>query len=230
MGLRRPALIVFDLDGTLLDSAPDIAHSVDIVRERFGLAPAGLEQVRRWIGNGQAMLVKRALTGEMWPQQAPPQFEVAQTMYLEAYDAHKCERSALFPGVAEGLAELRADGYRMACVTNKSSKFTGPLLEHFGIAQYFEWVGGGDDFGKLKPDPEPLLRTAEKLGTAPAASLMVGDSANDAKAARRAGFMLVCVAYGYHGDGGVEALQPDAIIEKLTELPALLGRPRDSAT
>jgi phosphoglycolate phosphatase len=220
---RRPELVVFDLDGTLVDSAPDIAYSVDAMLERLGMPSMGENRIRAWIGNGSVMLVKRALTGEVWPEGEPPRFAEAFSIFMDVYAANLCNRSRLYPGVAEGLAALRALGYRLACNTNKNSVLTLPLLEQLGISQYFGFVGCGDQFGKLKPDPEPLLKTAEHFGLEPARCLMVGDSANDAEAARNAGFMLVCVPYGYHGGAGVEVLEPDAIVESFIELPALFG-------
>jgi phosphoglycolate phosphatase len=218
---HRPELIVFDLDGTLVDSASDIAYSVDAMLEALGRPPVGEERVRGWIGNGVAMLVKRALTGEMWPEGEPPGFGEAQSLFMDTYEAHLCERSCLFDGVAEGLARLKAEGYRLACITNKNSRFTLPLLNQLGISRYLDFIGCGDQFGKHKPDPEPLLKTAEHFGVEPSRCLMVGDSANDARAARNAGFMLVCVPYGYHGGAGVEKLEPDAIVGSIAELSAL---------
>jgi phosphoglycolate phosphatase len=218
---RKPELIVFDLDGTLVDSAPDIAYAVDTMLTRLNRPQAGEQKVRGWIGNGVAMLVKRALTGEMWPEAEPLGFDEALPLFMDIYEANICDRSRLFDGVAEGLAQLKAAGYRLACNTNKNSRFTLPLLDQLGVSHYFDFIGCGDQFEKQKPDPEPLLKTAERLGVQPARSLMVGDSANDALAARNAGFMLVCVPYGYHGGAGVEVLEPDAIVESFIELPAL---------
>jgi phosphoglycolate phosphatase len=221
--LRRPSLIVFDLDGTLVDSAPDIAYSVDAMLEKLGLPPVGEGPVRHWIGNGPAMLVKRALTGEMWPVGEPARFAEAYPIFMAVYEANMCDRSRLFPGVAEGLAALRVAGYKLACNTNKNSVFTLPLLDHLGIAGCFDFTGCGDQFTKLKPDPEPLLRTAEYFGLEPAACVMVGDSANDGEAARRAGFGFVAVPYGYHGGAGVDVLGPDAVVGSIADLPTLFS-------
>jgi phosphoglycolate phosphatase len=220
---RRPELVVFDLDGTLVDSAPDLAYSVDAMLKGLGLPAAGEGRVRNWVGNGPAMLVKRALTGEMWPEGEPPRFAEAFSAFMAIYEDNMCVRSALFPGVAEGLAELSRLGFPLACNTNKNSVFTLPLLKHLGIADYFGFIGCGDQFGKLKPDPEPLLKTAEHFGLEPARCLMVGDSANDVQAARNAGYMVVCVPYGYHGGAGVAVLEPDAIVESFVALPGLFG-------
>ncbi len=223
MRLSRPELIVFDLDGTLVDSAPDIAHAVDIMLDKLGLPPAGEVRVRGWIGNGVAMLVKRALAGERHPEGEPPRLDEALALFMDAYAAHLCDRGRLYEGVAEGLARIKAEGYRTACVTNKHSRFTEPLLEQLGIAHYLDFVGSGDQFGKHKPDPEPLLKAAEHFGVEPKRCLMVGDSANDAEAARRAGFMLALVPYGYHGGTDLAALRPDVVIDSVAGLPGLFG-------
>jgi len=220
---RRPSLIVFDLDGTLVDSAPDIAYSVDVALERLGLPAAGEAKVRGWIGNGPAMLIKRALTGDLWPEGEVPRFDEAYADFMAVYEANMCDRSRLFPGVAKGLAALKSEGYRLACNTNKNAVFTLPLLRQLGIADYFGFVACGDQYKKLKPDPDSLLATAEYFGIAPELCVMVGDSANDVQAARNAGFMTVCVPYGYHGGAGVEVLEPDAIVESLVELAGVFG-------
>jgi phosphoglycolate phosphatase len=218
---RTPELIAFDLDGTLVDSSPDLADAIDAMLERLGLPPAGEPRVKGWIGNGVDMLVKRALTGETWPQAEPARFDESLAMFMDLYEANVCNRSRLFPGVADGLKQLKAAGFRLACVTNKHSRFTRPLLDRLGVLQDMDFVGCGDQFEKLKPDPHPLLKTAERFVVEPSRCLMVGDSANDVKAARAAGFMVVCVPYGYHGGNGVESLEPDAVVSSLTELPAL---------
>lgn len=219
-----PRLIAFDLDGTLVDSAPDLAWSVDAMLARLDLPPAGEVQVRAWIGNGMAMLVRRALTGAQWPEHDPPRFDEAVAAFMEAYASNLCQRSQLYPGVMAGLDALVSHGYRLACITNKPERFTRPLLEQLGIADRFEFVVGGDTFPRQKPDPQPLLECAAHFGVMPADCLMVGDSPADAKAARNAGFRLALVPYGYHGDGRVEALEPDIVINSLTELPDWLSR------
>jgi phosphoglycolate phosphatase len=213
-----PELIVFDLDGTLVDSAPDLAYSVDALLEKLNRPPARVDKVRGWIGNGVPMLVKRALTGEMWPVGDPDGFREAQELFTGIYEANVCERSRLFDGVMEGLRRVKAEGYRTACLTNKHSRFTLPLLAQLGICDYFDYIGCGDQFDKHKPDPYPLLKTAERFRVAPERCLMVGDSENDVQAARAAGFGIVCVPYGYRSCERVEDLKADGVIRTLTEL------------
>lgn len=220
--MQRPDLILFDLDGTLVDSAPDLAFAVDSMLERIGLPKRGVDAVRAWIGNGVPMLVKRALTGEMSPQTEPACFEEALGIFMQVYGEHVCDRGGLFPGVREGLAELKRQGYRMAVVTNKHSRFTVPLLEQLGVTAYLDYIGCGDQFEHRKPHPEPLLKTAQRFGFAPEECLMVGDSENDVEAARAADFDIVCVDYGYRQAARVEDLGADGVIHSLMQLPDLL--------
>jgi phosphoglycolate phosphatase len=215
-------LIVFDLDGTLVDSAPDLAFAVDAMLARLGQPPRGLKEVRAWIGNGVSMLVKRALMGEMQPQGEPERFAEGLSLFTEIYAAHLCERGGLFPGVLEGLGELKRQGYRLAVLTNKHSRFTLPLLEQLGVAAYMDFIGCGDQFDKHKPDPEPLLKTAERFGLRPAQCLMIGDSANDVRAARAAGYGVLVVSYGYRDAPRAGDLGADGVIHSIAELPELL--------
>jgi len=221
MTLSRPDLIAFDLDGTLVDSAPDLALSIDRMLEEMGRSPAGLARVRSWIGNGVDMLVKRALSFEMWPQGEPQGFAEALPRFMAIYADHVCAHSSLYPGVMAGITTLRAQGYQLACLTNKHSRFTLPLLEKLGIARYLDYVGSGDQFTHHKPHPEPLLRTATHFGLAPEECLMVGDSENDVQAARAAGYNIVCVTYGYRRCQRPQDLGADALIDSIAELPAL---------
>lgn len=216
---RRPSLVLFDLDGTLVDSAPDLAAAVDRMLVALGHPPAGEARVREWIGRGQPMLIKRALTGELWPEGEPQDFQRAQELYVEFYGEGLAEKSRLYPGVLECLDALRALRIPMACVTNKDSRFTARVLESLGILGYFDVLASGDEFPRPKPDPDALLDAAQRLGVAPEETVMVGDSSADAKAARAAGMMLVMVPYGYHGGDTVESFLPDLLLKGLDELP-----------
>ena len=219
-----PELIVFDLDGTLVDSAPDLAFSVDATLATLNRPPAGIDAVRRWIGNGVLMLVKRALSGEMWPQRDPEGLQQSLAVFDAVYSENLCRRSTLYDGVREGLTELRAKEYRTACLTNKHSRYTVPLLQGLGIHAGFDYVGCGDQFARHKPDPEPLLKTAERFQLPPSRCLMVGDSETDVQAARAAGTAIVCVPYGYRTCDRAEDLGADAVIASIAELPAYLRR------
>ncbi|MDF9391172.1 MULTISPECIES: phosphoglycolate phosphatase [Methylococcus] len=221
----RPELVAFDLDGTLVDSAPDLAWAVDAMLESLGRAPVGLERARGWIGNGADMLIKRAMTGEMWPESEPEDFREGMRLFLEFHEAHLCERGGLFPGVLEGLRDLKAADYATAVITNKLARFAEPLLERLGVTEYLDFIGSGDLFERIKPDPLPLLKTAERFGVRPERCLMVGDSSNDVRAARAAGYAILCVPYGYRGEVATpEQLGADGILNSIGELPALLNR------
>jgi phosphoglycolate phosphatase len=222
----RPELIAFDLDGTLVDSAPDLAWALDAMLARLGRPPVGLERARGWIGNGVDMLIKRAMTGQMWPESEPEDFQEGMRLFLEFHEAHLCERGSLYPGVLEGLRDLKAEGYATAVITNKLARFTEPLLDQLGLTGYLDFIGSGDRFERIKPDPLPLLKTAERFGARPERCLMVGDSANDVRAARAAGYAILCVSYGYRGEVATpEALGADGILDSIGELPAILKRP-----
>lgn len=218
----RPALIAFDLDGTLVDSAPDLAYCIDTLLQEMGRPAVGLERVRSWVGNGVSMLIKRALTLENWPSEEPEGYTEALPRFMALYTENLCVRSRLFPGVMEGLLALKAEGFKLACVTNKRIEFTHPLLKMLGVAQLLDFIGCGDQFGHLKPHPEPLLKTAEHFGLKPGLCLMVGDSENDVAAARAAGYAIVCVSYGYRQCPTTEGLEADGVIDSIAELPTLL--------
>ncbi|ROR29536.1 phosphoglycolate phosphatase [Inmirania thermothiophila] len=212
--------VLLDLDGTLVDSAPDLAAAVDEMLAALGRTPAGEAAVRRWIGNGAPRLVKRALTGEMEAEPDPALFERAYALFLDAYQRHLSEGTRLYPGVAQGLEGLAAMGLRLGCITNKPARFTEPLLARLGIRRYFGVVVSGDTLPRGKPDPAPLLHAAACLKIEPGRTLMVGDSVNDVQAARAAGMRVVCVPYGYNHGEDIAAAQPDAVIASLAELPA----------
>lgn len=220
--MLTPDLVVFDLDGTLIDSAPDLAYAVNLMLDRLGREKVSEDQVRDWIGNGLSMLVKRALTGERQPLEDPPELAEALTTFSDFYAENIHVKSTVYSGVVEGLRELQNKGINLACVTNKIARFSRPLMERTGLAEYFDYLGSGDDFAQLKPHPLPLVKAAEWFKANPANSLMVGDSANDVKAARAAGYKVFCVPYGYLNGIPVEALNADLVIDSLADLPDLL--------
>jgi phosphoglycolate phosphatase len=221
--LLQPKMILIDLDGTLVDSVPDLAYCVDVMMERLGRPPWGEAAVRNWVGNGVERLVRRALTGELDGEPSDADFERAYPIFLDLYRENTSKRSVLYPGVREGLAWLRAAGYPLGCVTNKAAQFTEPLLRDLGVWDYFGLVISGDTLPRKKPDPMPLLHAAERLGAAPADALMIGDSVSDVKAARAAGFRIVCMTYGYNHGQDIRTAEPDAVIDSLVELEGLLA-------
>ena len=224
--MRRPKMILYDLDGTLLDSAPDLAFSVNVMLVKFGRPPCGEEDVCAWVGNGTARLLGRALTGSLDGDPGPTLVEEALPVFMAAYAENTLVRSVLYPGVREGLATLAGAGYPLGCVTNKAARFTTPVLQGLGLLDLFGIVLSGDTLPEMKPHPAPLLHAAAHFGVAPGDSLLVGDSITDIQAARAAGFGIVCMSYGYNHGLDIRDAQPDAVIDSLMELPGLLAGPQ----
>ncbi len=221
--MLRPKMILIDVDGTLVDSVPDLAYCVDEMMARLGRAPYGEDRVRDWVGNGVERLVRRALIGQLDGEPPEADFEQAYPIFLDLYAENTSKRSVLYPGVREGLDWLKAAGYRLGCVTNKAAQFTEPLLKDLGVYGEFEIVISGDTLPKKKPDPLPLLHAAEHFGVAPADALMLGDSVSDVKAARAAGFGIICMSYGYNHGQDIREAHPDAVVDSMVELKGLLA-------
>ncbi|MFA7620043.1 MAG: phosphoglycolate phosphatase [Thiohalomonadaceae bacterium] len=219
--MKKPEMILLDLDGTLVDSVPDLAFCVDELMRRLGRPSRGEDRVRDWVGNGVERLVKRALTGDMTAEPDPALFAEAMAMFNELYLANNGQRSRLFPGVQEGLERLRSMGCKLGCVTNKAARFTGPLLGQLEIGEFFGIVVSGDTTPHKKPHPGPLLHAADFFKVGPQHSLMVGDSRHDVEAARAAAFKVVCVSYGYNHGEDIRSAVPDAVIDSLNQLPDL---------
>ena len=220
--MRKPAMILIDVDGTLVDSVPDLAFCVDEMMKALGREVCGEARVRDWVGNGVERLVRRALTGTLKGEPDEADFERAYPIFLELYAENTSKRSCLYPGVRDGLDWLKAKNYRLGCVTNKAAQFTEPLLKDLVVYDDFSVVISGDTLTKKKPDPAPLLHAAELLGCEPAAALMIGDSVSDVAAARAAGFQIVCMSYGYNHGVDIRESAPDAVIDTLTEIIPLL--------
>ncbi|MEQ8492996.1 MAG: phosphoglycolate phosphatase, partial [Gammaproteobacteria bacterium] len=214
-----PRLALFDLDGTLVDSAPDLAAAIDGALRAHGRPAVGVARVRELVGPGAQRLVHRALTGARDGVAPAELFEPVYASFLERYTQGLCVETRVFPGVETALRELAAAGWTLAVVTNKPARFTAPLLEATGLARHFAATVSGDTLAHKKPDPAPLLHAAAACGIAITASVMVGDSASDITAARRAGMPAVCVDYGYAGGDDLESA--DAIVSDLRELPGL---------
>lgn len=224
MSMRKPEMILIDVDGTLVDSVPDLAFCVDAMMAELGRPPRGEAAVRNWVGNGVERLVQRALTGSLDGVPHETDFNRAYPVFLDLYADNTSKRSCLYPGVREGIDMLKGAGYALGCVTNKAAQFTEPLLKDLGVASYFSIIISGDTLPKKKPDPAPLLHAAEFFGTAPGASLMIGDSVSDVKAARAAGFQIVCMSYGYNHGDDIRDAHPDAVIDTMTEILPLLEK------
>jgi phosphoglycolate phosphatase len=215
-------MVLLDVDGTMVDSVPDLAHCVNVMTARLALPQRSVEQVRNWVGNGVERLVKRALGGHLDAEPSEDLYERAIPIFGECYERNTCNHSRLYPGAAEALQWLRAGGFLLACVTNKAGKYTEPLLRGLGIRDLFRVVVSGDTVSEKKPHPAPLLYAASHLGMRAEAALFVGDSVNDVEAARAAGFPVVCVTYGYNHGRDIRESHPDAVIDSLLELRGLL--------
>ncbi|MDX1696948.1 MAG: phosphoglycolate phosphatase [Thiohalobacterales bacterium] len=217
-------MILIDLDGTLVDSVPDLAYCVDRMMERLGREPRGEERVRDWVGNGVERLVRRALVGQLEGEPDEAEFERAFPVFMDLYAGNTSKRSCLYPGVRKGVDMLKAAGYKLGCVTNKAAQFTEPLLKDLGIYDDFSVVISGDTLPVKKPDPAPLLHAAEFFDCDPHDALMIGDSVSDVAAARAAGFQIVCMSYGYNHGVDIREAKPDAVIDSLDEIYPLLEK------
>lgn len=214
--------IAFDLDGTLVDSASDIARAVDNALQALGQRSYGVQQVQGWVGEGLTRLLKRALTGRLDGEPDPALLERARSEFRRFYADGLSIDSRLYPGAMEAL-EVLGPRYTLACITNKSAEYTEPLLKALGVRACFAVVVSGDTTPALKPDPRPLLHAASTCGVAPAECCMVGDSRIDMQAARAAGFRAVAVNYGYHQGEDLLAQGGEVLLDSLAELPGWLA-------
>lgn len=220
----RLKAVVIDLDGTLLDTAPDLAEAATRMAAELDLPPVSLETLKTYIGNGVSRLVKRVLTRSMDGEPDGALFGRALPIYEKHYAQVVSRESRPFPGVVEGLQAMKAAGFRLACITNKAEKFTLPLLKDTGLFGYFELILSGDTLPRKKPDPLPLRHACEHFGIAPAELLLIGDSLNDTQAARAAACHVFCVPYGYNRGRSVEELDLDAVVPSLLDATRLMQK------
>lgn len=218
---------IVDLDGTMVDTIGDFAEAIARMLADLQLPALDAALIEHMVGKGTEHLLRSVLahvlaqaghSADALPAAVASLLPTALAHYEQHYLAINGQHSALYAGVLEGLQALRAGGLRLACVTNKPLAFTQPLLAAKGLQGLFEQVFGGDSFATKKPDPLPLLKTCEALGTTPARTLMLGDSSNDAQAARAAGCPVVLVTYGYNHGQAVEAVGADALIDSIAQL------------
>jgi len=223
MSLKKPEMVLIDVDGTLVDSVPDLHYCVDEMMKALDMPLRGEAKVRTWVGNGVERLVRRALTDSLDGEPDDALFEKAYPIFLELYAENTSKRSRLYPGVLEGLDYLQSCGFKLGCVTNKVAQFTLPLLKDLGIYDRFGIIVSGDTLAEKKPHPMPLLHAAEFFGVKPENAMMLGDSVSDVKAARAAGFQIICMSYGYNHGVDIREAEPDAVIDSMAELQALLN-------
>ena len=219
MSLSQPEMVVLDLDGTLVDSVPDLAYSLDKMLQKLGMPAAGEMKTREWVGNGIEPLVKRALTNVLEQEPDASLFNKALPLFINEYKHNACIRTRLYDGVREGLDYLMHNDFKIACVTNKQSQFTNTVLKTLGIQNVFGIVISGDTLSRKKPDPLPLLHAAEYFNIRASKALMIGDSVNDIQAARAAGFQVLCVSYGYDPEQDIQLANPDLVIDSLAKFP-----------
>jgi phosphoglycolate phosphatase len=216
--------VTIDLDGTLLDTIPDLAVAANEMLKALGRPALEESLIRTFVGKGIPKLVERVLAGGLDGQVDPALFERALPIYERCYAAVNGRHATIYPGVLEGLERLEVQGFALACVTNKSGRFTAPLLEKMGLTRFFAEVIAGDTLPTKKPDPAPLLYACERFGIAPREMLMIGDSLNDAQAARAAGCPVFCVDYGYNEGQDVRELDVDAIVPSLAAATRLIQK------
>ena len=215
--------VCIDLDGTLLDTIPDLAAGANRMLADLALAPLPLEQIRQFVGKGAEVLIERtlraagatALPGE-------PAYEEAKARFYANYRQLNGLQAEIYDGVREGLDGLRQLGLKLACVTNKPEEFVGPLLQRFGLQAYFDFAIGGDTLPFKKPHPGQLLEACRRWSLEPARVVAMGDSINDAEAARAAGMRVFLVPYGYNEGNSIQGADVDGIVSSLSELPNLI--------
>ena len=209
--------VIVDLDGTMLDTVPDLAASANAMRADRGMAPLPIDVLATYVGKGVDVLVHRALTESLDGCADEAAFVAARGRFHVHYTAHNGRSAVRYPGVSEGLAAMRDKGLRLACVTNKPAGFTLPLLERTGLAGFFELIVSGDTLPQRKPDPAPMRHVAERFGLRCDQVVAIGDSVNDARAARAAGMPVLAVPYGYNEGRPIESLDVDGIVASLLE-------------
>ena len=209
--------VIIDLDGTMLDTAPDFHVAVNRMREELDLAPLELQTVQDFIGKGSENLMRRVLACDFDAAGVEQRFSAALAAYQRHYLAINGDHSTMYPNVRSGLELMQARGLRMACVTNKPIAFALPLLEKTDLLRYFELTYGGDSLPTKKPDPGPMLKVCADFGLRPAQIMAIGDSSNDAKAARAAGCRVLTVPYGYNHGESVHEIDSDGIVPSLLD-------------
>lgn len=217
-------VVMIDLDGTLLNTADDLALAANRMLHDLGMPEQSVETIRSYIGKGIQKLVKRTLTGQLDGEPDATLFSKALPIYEQHYADCLSVNTRPYPGVVDGIEALRRAGLRLTCITNKAEAFTIPLLHATGLYDRFEMVVSGDSLPRKKPDPMPLLHICQHFDAQPHEALLIGDSLNDAIAARAAGCHVFCVPYGYNEGRNVYELDCDAIVETLVDAAKLIKK------
>jgi phosphoglycolate phosphatase len=206
---------IIDLDGTMIDTLGDFVVVLDMVCDDLALPRVGRAFVEGTVGKGSEHLIRSTLRHVGGDEVL---YDDAWALYQRHYQDVNGQHATVYPGVVEGLGRFVARGWKLACLTNKPTAFAAPLLRQKGLDGFFDEVFGGDAFERKKPDPLPLVKTCEALGISPARTLMVGDSSNDARAARAAGCPVVLVDYGYNHGEPVAEVDADGVVDRLDQL------------
>ena len=220
-GPIRAAII--DLDGTMLHTVPDFHVAINRMRAEFDLAPIGEDQIALMVGKGSENLIRAVLALDLAPEGVESAFEAAMASYQRHYLSINGDHSTLYPDVIAGLQAMKAQGLRLACVTNKPVAFATPLLAQKGLAGYFDVLYGGDSLARKKPHPMPLLQVCSDFGLDPAQVVAIGDSSNDAEAARAAGCFVLTGPYGYNHGQAIHETDSDGIVSSLLEAATLIS-------
>jgi phosphoglycolate phosphatase len=215
--------VIIDLDGTMLDTARDFQVAVNRMRDELGLASLALDTIISFVGKGTENLIRRVLEVDCTPEDVARHYDAALASYQKHYLRINGDHAAHYPEVREGLQALRDKGLRLACVTNKPIAFARPLLEKTGLHDFFSVIYGGDCLPRKKPDPTPLLQVCTDFGLLPQQVLAIGDSANDAQAARAAGCPVLIVPYGYNHGEAVQNIDSDGIVPTLLSAAQLIS-------
>ncbi len=217
----KKSLIIFDLDGTLIDSVPDIACAVQAMLGKLGVALDDLNRVRTWVGNGSLNLTARALAWANLPDDTDS-LHAAHRLFLQSYQACVFEKTVAYDGVIAGLDRLKQAGFTLAIATNKPIRFVPEILAGLGIDDKFALLLGGDSLPVKKPDPLPLLHICEALGVESSRAVMVGDSKNDVQAGKNAQITTLALTYGYNYDEPIADSRPDALFDDFDALVAFI--------
>ena len=216
----KKSLLIFDFDGTLIDSVPDLAAGINGMMTELGRDPYPLDKVRDWVGNGSRLLVERALVGAVDVGDGLPASEVdaAEEIFFKAYAQQSGKETVAYPNVDSGLKQLTDAGFTLALVTNKPIRFVPKILASFGWDGLFTEVLGGDSLPTKKPDPAPLLHVCEQIGVSPEQAVMIGDSKNDILAGQNAGMVTLGLSYGYNYGQDIRDYHPTAAFDSFQDL------------
>jgi len=217
-------ILLFDLDGTLVDSVPDLAFAVNQSLVELGLAPFSQDDIRGWVGNGADILIQRALSGnaKISTDLDNTLKERALALFYQVYESHSCIETRLYPNVLETLTALKERGYRLAIITNKPERFIAPIINGLALNGLFELIIGGDTLEKRKPDPLPLNYACQQLSANVEQCVMIGDSKNDILAAKAANMQSIALTYGYNYGENIANYQSELVIDHFADLLSTL--------